>query len=115
MNKQIKGIGIDIVEIKRLNNLKSRVLSIKELEFYDSITDELRKATFLGGRFAAKEAIFKAVSKSNIPVNYKDIVILNDENGKPFVESHPFSNVEIMISISHTNEYAVAQAIIFHN
>lgn len=115
MNKQIKGIGIDIVELNRLNNIKSRVLSEEELIFYNDITNESRKKTYLGGRFAAKEAIFKAISQSDIKVNYKDITILNDKNGKPYVKTHPFLDVDIMISISHTEEYAVAQAIIFHN
>lgn len=106
--------GIDLVEISRIKTLFShafaqRILSKPELAFFEDIQNESRKFTFLAGRFAAKEALFKALKKGDKTLNYNDITILNDEDGAPFVESFPNSEkYQVELSISHSNEYAVA-------
>lgn len=113
----IVGIGIDLVELDRIKNWLepkyiSRVLSLDEIELLNSMTSNDRKLTFIGGRFAAKEAIFKAISHSDGKTNFKDITILNDSHGKPYVSKHPFANdLRFLISISHTEKNAVAQVI----
>lgn len=114
----IIGIGIDLVELNRLKELKDerfllRVLSNDEKKVYENITAEQTRLTYLGGRFAAKEAIFKAISKGPGSTNYKDFSILNDEQGKPYVKTDYFKHQEIIhLSITHTDKYAVAQVII---
>ena len=63
-------------------------------------------------RFAAKEAVFKAFG--NRPeITWKDIEVLNDDYGKPCCrfKEKKFNN-KILISLSHSKNYAVANAII---
>lgn len=106
--------GIDLVEISRIKTLytqafATRILSKPELLFFEDIQNESRKFTFLAGRFAAKEALFKALKKGDKTLNYKDITILNDEDGAPFIESFPnCEHYQVELSISHTDNYAVA-------
>ncbi len=114
----IKGIGTDIVDLTRLNNkgdrFIKRVLSDEEYAFYRSINDDDRRLTFLGGRFAAKEALSKALSKGNGKTNYKDFSILNDLQGKPYIENKPviLDGYNIHLSIAHTDAYAIAYVIL---
>ena len=114
----ILGLGIDLVDLKRIKTLMNdalinRVLSKEELEFFHTITAEKRKVEYLGGRFAAKEAIFKAISKGPGNTNYTDFTILNNEDGKPYVKSDRFNTQDrIHLSISHTDDYAEAYVII---
>ena len=114
----IIGIGIDLVELDRLKLLLNdrfinRVLSDLEKELYDSITDEQTKLEFIGGRFASKEAIFKAISKGKGHTNYTDFSVLKDENGKPYVKTNYFTEGEtIHISITHTAHYASSYCVI---
>lgn len=106
--------GIDLVDISRIRTLYTpafaqRILSKPELVFFEDIQNESRRFTFLAGRFAAKEALFKALKKGDKTLNYNDITILNDEDGAPFIESFPnIEKYQVEVSISHTNEYAVA-------
>ena len=114
----ILGIGIDLVELDRLKSLINdrfinRVLSHLEKELYDNITDEQTRLEFIGGRFASKEAIFKAISKGHGKTNYKDFSVLKDENGKPYVQTDYFTQGEIIhISITHTTQYASSYCVI---
>ena len=61
----IDGIGIDIVQIKRIKlNFVNKFLVGQEVDIFNNILDEKEKIRFLAGRFAAKEAIIKATDKS---------------------------------------------------
>lgn len=105
------GIGIDIVENHRIEEslsdyLLNFVLSKEELEIYNSKKNKTKKIEFLCGRFAAKEAIIKCLSGVELPFR-NELVILNDENGKPFIN---YKNYNILISISHEKKYSVAIA-----
>jgi holo-[acyl-carrier protein] synthase len=116
----ILGIGIDLVELDRISKLMSekfidRILSLEEQLVFNGITNDKTKLSYLGGRFAAKEAIFKAISKGDGTANYKDFSILNDENGKPFVSSKFTENKTIHITITHTDMYAMSYCIIEQN
>lgn len=96
-------IGVDIVDLNRINlkeSLVHKILTEKEYKEYSLIKLDKRKIEYLGGRFATKEAIFKATQDPN----YLSYTILNLENGQPYVEGHP----EIEISISHDGNYAIA-------
>lgn len=114
----ILGIGIDLVDLKRIEKLITdrfinRILSDEEKVIYDQITSDKVKLTFLGGRFAAKEAIFKAISRGPGSTNYKDFSILNHENGKPYLKTDFFKNQEIIhLSITHTDLQAIAYVVI---
>ncbi len=109
----IKGIGTDIVSVQRMSSqLKERILSIPEKELYDSFTSEDRKNTFLAGRFAAKEAIAKALSHTDLDLSYRELIILNDEHGKPYLQCDKLSGLTVWISIAHEQEYAVGFCLI---
>lgn len=113
----IVGTGIDIVEIGRIRNLVDaqpkfvdRILTEKEKAGYNKYTDQ-RKVEFLAGRFAAKEAFSKAkgcgIGKE---LSFADIEIETDPHGRPIVVK-PFAE-GIHLSISHSEQYAVAHVII---
>lgn len=114
----IKGIGTDIVHLNRLKDKDERfikrILSDEEFQYYMSINDNQRKLTYFGGRFAAKEALSKAISKSDANINFCDFVVLNDQNGKPYLAKGPdmLKGVHVHISVSHTAKYALAYVIL---
>jgi len=114
----INGIGIDLVDLKRIKELIderfiNRILSAEEKKLYENIAAENTKLSFIGGRFAAKEAIFKAISKGNGKTYYTDFSVLNRENGSPYVQTDYFTNGEIIhITITHTDEHAIAYVMI---
>ena len=100
----IKGIGVEIVKIDRVTlNIASKVLSIYELELFDKM-NECRKREFLAGRFAIKEAIFKAGIKDN----FNKLSIKYNEDNSIYLDE--YRNVKV--SISHENEYAIGYAIV---
>ncbi len=108
-----KNIGIDIVEFEEIKEKLSerfidRILSEKELERYHKIKNTDRKISYIAGRFAAKEAYTKVYKRFEEPLNFKDVCILNDENGAPYIISKYRSKDEISVSISHSRNYAVA-------
>ena len=113
----IIGTGIDIIEIDRIENAIKRWGNgfIKHI-FTDAEIEYAQKrkhpAQHYAARFAAKEAVYKAIG-NNPNINWKNIEILNDENGKPYcVFKNRFYKNKILISLSHTKNYAVANAII---
>ena len=107
------GIGIDIVEIERIRN------SLRNPRFVERILSEGERGYCKGveqvaGRFCAKEAIMKALGRR---VPWKDIEILNEENGRPIVNLQGKAKEiaggrEILISISHSRTHAVAIALL---
>lgn len=119
----IKGIGTDIIEIKRIEkaienkSFIDRVFSQNELK---DINGENLKANSLAGKFSAKEAVSKALGTGITGFSFKDIEILKDNLGKPYVIlnknaerlASSFGNYIISISISHSRENAVAVAIL---
>lgn len=120
------GIGIDIIEIERiktsLENYPERFLerafTEKERAYFEKFTQEASLLT-IGGRFAAKEAIAKALGSGfGEKLSFIEIEILNDEDGKPEATLSErcqklFGNPHILVSISHCKSYATATAIVF--
>ena len=112
--------GTDIVEISRIKNdienigdkFLKRIYTDREIDYCKSKGKQ--KYQSYAARFAAKEAIYKAIS-DYIDFNYswQDFEILNDKNGKPYVNlGFKIENLEdINISLSHCKEYAVANAV----
>src|SRR3989338_8591426 len=122
----MNAIGIDIVEIKRLAKVSKKwgsaflkkVYTDRELAYAKS-----RKFPYqhLAARFAAKEAIFKALGEVEKRfVGWKNIEILNDPYGKPVVYWHGAAEKTrkkrgfkgAVVSLSHTANYAVASAML---
>lgn len=113
----IIGTGVDITEVRRLrqaiekwgNDFLHRVFTEEELENAKTRGSLLQH---LAGRFAGKEAVFKALG--NAQLNWKDVQILNDKDGKPYCKilNNKGKKIEVHISISHVKTYAVASAII---
>ena len=113
----IVGNGVDIIEVKRVKNATEkhgqgfleRIFTEKELRY---AKEHNNRYQHLAGRFAAKEAVFKALGKATL--SYGDVEILNDNQGKPYCSLKNFyqDKFNIHISISHIKNYAVANAII---
>ena len=81
------GVGVDIVENKRIQKLIknkkfiSRIFSKKEIEKSKKIKN---KINYFAKRFAAKESLSKAIGTGfRNGLNFKDISIRNDKHGKP--------------------------------
>jgi len=115
--------GVDIIEIDRIKQsieetegkFCERVYTLKEIEYCES--KKTQKYQHYAARFAAKEAVFKAISqllKSKFDIEWKEIEVLNDEQGRPYVNllKEGLEINEIDISISHCKTYAVASVIV---
>ena len=111
------GIGVDITEVRRIRqavekwgqDFLKRVFTPAEIKNAKTRTSFYQH---LAGRFAAKEAIFKAVGDNQL--SWQDIQIDNDQEGKPvclFLNGRG-KNINVHISISHVKTYAVANAVV---
>lgn len=114
------GIGYDLIEIERISQTYEK-FGIKFLKkiFSEQEVELCKSRNFiesLAGKFAAKEAVFKALNAEREDLNWNQIEILNRENGSPFVKlSSKFKEFQIEITISHTKNLAQAFCIIFRN
>ena len=117
------GLGVDMVEVERIKKALDRwgerflrrVFTSQERSYC------MRKAfpeQSLAARFAAKEAVFKAMGRGlSVGIRWTDVEIVNDKSGKPEVRlekkiTRRIDNKRILLSISHTKEFAIAQAIL---
>lgn len=113
----IKGIGVDITELDRMETLinrqprlKDRILTESEILIFEKLNGR-RKVEYFAGRFAAKEAFSKANGTGiGKHLSFLDIEIISDDKGKPVILK-PFSE-GVHLSISHSRDYAVAQVVI---
>ena len=113
----ILGIGVDIIEIERIQKAIDRwgdhflnhVFTKQEIAYAQK---HKYPTQHFAARFAAKEAVLKAIG-DNAHINWKDIKIINEANGRPQcnLDKKKF-NKKILISISHTHVYAIASAAI---
>ena len=110
-------IGVDIIEIGRIDRAISRwqdaflkrIYTQAEMESY-------RNVSSLAARFAAKEAVMKALGTGARGVNWRDIEILTNGDGAPLIRLHgracerskELGIAQFSISMSHSREYAVA-------
>ena len=111
----IVGVGIDMIKIEKLksainkwgDSFRAKVFNTEELE---NIVEGKMYYQRLAARFAAKEAVIKAISKE-YPLALKDMFILNRKNGAPYCRLKKDIGLEIFISITHIEDYAVASAV----
>tara|TARA_A100001234_G_scaffold147320_1_gene129601 strand:- start:53 stop:439 length:387 start_codon:yes stop_codon:yes gene_type:complete len=124
---KILGVGVDIIENRRIkNSIKSksfitRTFGAREIKFSKKI---LNKSNFFSKRFAAKEAFAKSLGTGfRKDLNFKDIEILNDKMGKPYYfKSKKINNLiykkfkiksyDLFLSISDEKDYSIAFTII---
>lgn len=118
--------GTDIIEIERIRDsiedigekFLKRVFTDKEIEYCESKKGQ--KYQHYAGRFAAKEAIFKAISAElddKYSVCWKDFEIINDKQGRPQINITNINNEKIEsidISISHCKLYAIANVVVLY-
>ena len=120
-----RGIGIDAVEIERIRHARERlgdafthrILAPAERElFASSPSPDL----FLAGRFAAKEAVMKVLGTGWAKgVRFRDIIVLRDSDGIPVAHLENEAEVrarslgigQMLVSITHTKDLAIAQAV----
>lgn len=120
LSTMVYGIGIDLVKIDRIKSavdqweerFLKRVFTEKEISYcYERKEPHLS----LSVRFAAKEALIKAIG-SEIPVSLTDIEVMNYGNGRPFITVTGklkafFSDKSITaihLSLSHEKEFGIA-------
>lgn len=118
--------GTDIIEVERIKSdienigdkFLKRVFTDKEIKYCES--KKTQKYQSYAGRFAAKEAAFKAISKNlddKYSVCWKDFEVVNDNQGRPKLNllNVKIENIEsIDISISHCKLYAVANVTVLY-
>ncbi|MDQ0340462.1 holo-[acyl-carrier protein] synthase [Caldalkalibacillus uzonensis] len=123
----IIGTGIDMVELERIKRLREerprlirRILTDDEWEQYAGLS-AFRQVEYLAGRFAAKEALAKALGCGvGRRFTWHHVSILNQPGGAPSVHWHrsltdgAAGQLNIHLSISHTRQYAIAQVILEH-
>ena len=122
----IAGTGIDIVEISRMraavkkwgNNFISKVFTAREIKYS---TSKRFSEQHFAARFAAKEAVVKAFGEpSKFPIRWTDIEVVNNSEGKPIIEfkgdalklKKTKKIDDIIVSMSHSRNYAIASVIL---
>jgi holo-[acyl-carrier protein] synthase len=124
-DKVIKGIGVDFIEIERIKKLIekddqfiTKMFSKNEIAYCEP---KARKEQHYAARFTAKEAFFKAMGSGlRKGMKWKDVMVENNKQGKPEIQikgstlesfnKQKFKN--ILLSISHTRNYAISLVII---
>lgn len=118
--------GVDIIEVKRIkeaiceqgDSFLKRIYTDNEIT-YCRKSDKMQYQHF-AARFAAKEAVFKALSeyiKTREDILWKEIEVINDVDGRPKInlerlKKQGLQELESMdVSISHIKEYAVASVV----
>lgn len=120
----IIGTGIDLIELKRIEaalrrqpRLSFRLLTAAERKVMDTFTWS-RQVEYVAGRFAAKEALAKALGSGvGGRFSWQDVSILPEQNGAPRLIWHTLpkgveQGIRVHLSLSHSKRYVVAQAIV---
>ncbi len=121
-DNSLQGLGNDIIEISRIRlsierhgqHFLNRLFTQKEQDYCYKFKDPV---PHFAGRFAAKEAVAKALGTGfGADVSWHDIEILGNEQGKPIAHlsegiKKRFNSPHILVSISHSTSHATAVAI----
>jgi holo-[acyl-carrier protein] synthase len=122
----ILGVGIDIIEVARIassyerfgERFLNRILLPNEIAY---CLKYKAPAPFLAARFAAKEAISKAFGTGiGAQLGWQDMEVARKESGEPYVILHETGQKllesrgggRVLISLTHTQVYAAAMAIL---
>jgi holo-[acyl-carrier protein] synthase len=114
-------VGVDLIEIGRVK----RVIARWGERFLKRVYTEAERdycqdrAPELAARFAAKEAVMKALGTGIKGVGWREIEVLSNRDGKPLVYLHGGAQKraaelgldELAISLSHSKDYAIASVI----
>jgi holo-[acyl-carrier protein] synthase len=114
-------LGIDIIEIRRIQialkdfkeRFLKRIFTQREIDLYQDRVDSLAV------RFAAKEAVFKSLSKPGLYFSWQEVEILTAEDGRPVVKlygeilkrANELGLNSMEISLSHSRDNAIAMVI----
>ncbi len=123
----ILGCGVDIVKVKRFSKLAKNDKFIKRF-FHHAEVESIKKddiyfAESLAARFAAKEALGKAMGTGLGCLTLSNICIEKQANGRPVLRVYDdvkemletIGVNSIHVSLSHEQDYAVAQVILERN
>ena len=110
--KMIDGVGIDIVHIEKFRSLVNDKFILR----YFSESEQSLRIEKLAGRFAAKEALFKALDVQEL-FRWNDVEVISELNGSPKFNfknhlAHYVQDKNIYLSISYSNDNAIAFVII---
>jgi holo-[acyl-carrier protein] synthase len=119
----IRGIGVDIVDIERIHKLVEaegerflhKVFTQTEIDYCNG---KARRHQHFAARFAAKEAVSKALATGWAgDFRWKDVEVTNDPTGQPRISLHGLlrehiGSAHIQISLSHADNHVVAMAVI---
>ncbi|MEG1256134.1 holo-ACP synthase [Clostridium sp.] len=120
----IIGVGVDIVEIRRIKGILDKNNGFLEKIFTNNEIEYLKsrnlRPEYVAGRFAAKEAVSKALGTGFRGFTFKDIVVESTTLGKPIVTlrgkakmiANKTGNTNIHLSISHGCDNAIAYAVL---
>ncbi|MEA1959344.1 MAG: holo-ACP synthase [Chloroflexota bacterium] len=114
-------IGIDLIEIYRVEAALSRWGERFQNRVYTAAEREHCRGRVpeMAVRFAAKEAVMKTLGTGMKGVGWREIEVLNNDDGKPFVRLHGHAKRKadeiglrnVAISLSHSRDYAIASVI----
>jgi holo-[acyl-carrier protein] synthase len=120
VNTIVLSVGVDIIEVERLKRGAERYGQRFHDRFFTAREQEqcAGRAASLAGRFAVKEAVSKALGTGIGDITWKEIEVLNDENGRPALTLHGAAarlaaerGLQLWsISLSHTATHAVGMA-----
>lgn len=115
----ILGVGTDMIEIERVKKACEKDAFLKRIYTCEECRQAKGNASTLAGNFAVKESVAKALGTGFSTFMPRDIEVLRDERGKPYVclyggakrrfEEMGMKRVEV--SISNTKEYALGFAV----
>jgi len=112
----IRGIGVDVVDVKRFEEALANTPKLRERLFCES--ERELNLNSLAARFAAKEAFIKAVGKAN-GISFQEVCVSKDSEGKPFFEISGATEQAVYdsgidnlhLSMSHDGGVAIAYVI----
>ena len=112
----IKGIGVDIVQISRIEKILQRFANkfLRRVFTTEEITNSNKyhnRANYFAKRFAAKEAYVKAIGTGfSKHITMRDVAVHNDHLGKPFIIHNNI--IYHNLSLSDDGDYAIAFVIV---
>ena len=115
--------GIDLVEIDRIETLNPAIRQrfLRRVFTESELAEAGELWSSIAGKFAAKEAVSKALGCGIGRISWQDMEILRGENGQPILSLHRAAQkmaqqqglLTWSISISHSRAQAVAVAVAF--